>query len=593
MTTPRTDVEEFLLGTIQKIRDIQRQPGVGGLALGLREHDWQLWRLGQEWLERHETRTLGVPLAARGGYGPDVFLATQLYQNGGHTALIGDFVSALTPTAEGEPPPQVILTNAFHENGETLPETIRVRTGVAAENAHILRGPTLEARLDQLFTLLLALRPRRLFLFHHPDDPLACVVAQPEIAGQCFLVHHADATPAFGLYLPGVQIIELNPAASAMARAHQLPSELLLLTAPDPGPRPCDFLTQEHLVTATCGGAHKYAGDYVFSYPETVAVILSATGGWHIHIGPLAAETSAVISSALHRAGVAPDRFIHRPWVPSLREALWEHKCDVYVSSFPIDGARAYVEVAASGTPYLGHGRLRSRSDLALTPTNAAVWHTWSDLTAALGSLNDPGVLEAKSTQIRKSYEDRHHPAVFRRTLGSIVAGEGGIRDPDEGGRDLLMTRTLLGTLETAFIAGNDRLDRRLDGILVETHEEARRSEERQRHLAEELGRLAEELRQSQLRADAARRTFEAHLSSLKDSLLKWDAIDRRLEQTVVDGDEARRRREELFKAKAAQWRAVRMRTRKKLRQLRKEVRRLNAEQRRRSHRGIFRWLRH
>lgn len=427
------------------------QPGLGARALGARECDWALWRMGREWIAAHDAEMCHRAETASAGFGPDVYLATQLYPDGGHTALIGDFVRALDSKEERA---HLILTNIDGLNSSPLSGKIRSRTGIPADNITLLDGRSLFDRLQSLFAQLLALRPRRLFLFHHPDDPLASVVAQPEIAAQRILVHHADSTPSFGLHLPGIQIIDLNPIAASMSRLLGLAAEWLPLTAPDPGARPHGFLRRGELVTATSGNAHKFTSDYVYSYAETVGVILRNTGGWHVHIGWLEETTLAEIASALRAKNLAPDRFIHVPWTQSVATCLWEHEVDLYFSSFPINGARTNAEAMASATPYLGHSMrplARLRGSL-IDPEGGLVWSTWEDLAVTLQSVSDPAILKELSSGMRLQYERMHHPRVFAKQLAAILAGEGGREDPYREERDQRTMQGMFRSLSTAIL---------------------------------------------------------------------------------------------------------------------------------------------
>jgi glycosyltransferase involved in cell wall biosynthesis len=457
------EAEELLSAARQRVLDLQRRPGIGRIPAGLPQIDWRLWRLG---------RSLIAATDGDAGQGnattprPDVFLATELYGDGGHTALIGDFVAALAE-APGAAPAHLVLTQSSHR-AATLPEPIRIRTGIARENLHGIEGPSLRERFDQLLALMIGLRPGRLFLFHHPEDPLASVIAQPAIAPGRYLVHHADASPSLGLHVPGMRVIELNPFAAAAARTRRMPADLLLLTVRDPGPRPHGFRALDRLVTATCGNQHKYeAEEHAYRYPEVVAAVVKATGGRHIHIGTLSERTLVAIAMALRGAGVAMERFVHVPWVPSLAAALWEHRCDVYLASFPMDGARAFVEVAASATPYVAHGgfRVPGAASWTIGPRPTAVWNTVEDLAAILARFQDAGVLEEASRRIRAFYEECHHPDVFRRTLGLILSGGGGIVDPDAAARDRFSMRTLMLSVSEALAAGGVPAEARPAGV--------------------------------------------------------------------------------------------------------------------------------
>ena len=249
--------------------------------------------------------------------------------------------------------------------------------------------------------------------------------------------------------MPDITLIELNPLGAAIARAQRLSPELLPLTCPDPGPRPHGFLRNGALVTATSGTPLKFDGDYAYTYPEAIALILKTTGGRHIHIGPLNDELTGGIDQALRREGIDPRGFVHRPWVPSVAKALWDCDCDVYVASFPTDGARALVEVAASGTPYLAHTRRphRNPENDPMTGAGTGWWRNWDELEARLGELSDRRRLETRSEQMRQRYMRFHHPSVFERTLDDILAGKEGLADPQAAGRDRAMLALITAAL--------------------------------------------------------------------------------------------------------------------------------------------------
>jgi len=432
-------------------RELQRERALPGIAVGMPELDRQLWQHGRQWLER---RGFGVHgRRPPRDDGPDVYLATDVYREGGHTALIGDLIAARRDGNDA----RLILTGVSAENAQGPSSIILRRLGIGAEKITVLNGATLDERLDQLFEQLIALRPRHLFLIQHGHDPLPVVVAQPAICERRILIHHTDATPSLGLYIPGVAIVDLNPWAAAMSRVQRLRSELLLLTCSDPGPRTTALLSGERLTTASSGSAQKFASDYVYSYPEVVVAILEVTGGRHVHIGQLSDETLAATTGALSAAGIEPGRFVHCGVVPSVAQALWDHRCDIFIASFPVDGARTLAEVAASGTPYVAHSTtpLALEDDLALGIPGAVRWHTLRELTAAVRAMTDRSVLEEKARLVRDAYLRLHHPNVFRANLEAILADRGGVEDPDADYRDKWAFRMLTRALTHAIVDMN------------------------------------------------------------------------------------------------------------------------------------------
>jgi hypothetical protein len=228
------------------------------------------------------------------------------------------------------------------------------------------------------------------------------------------------------------------------------------LTAPDPGPRPHGFFRRDSLVTATSGSAPKFTRVYAYSYSETVGVILDATRGWHLHIGPLDENMQHEISEELRRRNIATERFIHVPWSESVAQTLWQHEVDLYCASFPVDGARSKVEVLASATPYLAHSTRALPANLAAD--SEMLWDNWAALTSILHRAADQAFLAAQSRAARAQYDEAHHPLVFRSQLENILAGRGrgeGTRDD----RDLNAIRGMVRSVVEA-VSENEDLER-------------------------------------------------------------------------------------------------------------------------------------
>lgn len=497
----KAPLEVALEAISQKMRKLSDQPGLGSRSLGEPSLDAQLYQMGQSWLAANATE-----VTASSDSICDVYLATRLYPYGGHTALIGDFVQALAaPGVESH----LIVTNVLDADPTLhLTENVQSRTGITAEKTFILSGSAYEDRLQQLFKHLLTLKPQRLFLFHHPHDPLPVVVCQPQIAPQRILVHHADSVPSFGLFSPGIKIIDLNPMASAVTRFLDLKSNLLLLTSPDPGTRSAGFLTRDGLVTATSGSTAKYQRIHSYSYPETVAVILRTTGGWHYHVGHLGSKMLQEINQVLLRKNLPSSRFIHIAWTPSISGFLWEQACDLYLSSFPVDGARTNAEVLASSTPHL---RYTQRPEKELVGSGSAIpggltWSTHENLARVLEEVRDRSQLEKLSQQMRLAYEKVHHPKVFAETLqrileGTVIPEEA---EPERDKRALrFLLKTVIHTSQASWLALNTpakpvvntdlKPDRRLVAAINKQRERIDFLQEQRKRLEQKLAKMESE----------------------------------------------------------------------------------------------------
>ena len=142
---------------MEHVGRLRKVPGVGGLAASLPEWDGELWRMGRERL-----RSRWKPWSDMADEGSDVYIASQLYADGGHTALIGDFVRALSGMKEHSSP-RLIVTNIHHQHGVGLEESIQSRTGIRRDRTSVLAGESLGDCFDQLAEELLSKPVRRLF----------------------------------------------------------------------------------------------------------------------------------------------------------------------------------------------------------------------------------------------------------------------------------------------------------------------------------------------------------------------------------------------------------------------------------------------
>ncbi len=127
------------------------------------------------------------------------------------------------------------------------------------------------------------------------------------------------------------------------------------------------------------------------------------------------------IDQSLEDAGIERSSFLHIEQVDSLWQAMSDWKVDCYLSSFPIPGARASVEVIGSGTPTLWHIRSQpSRyEDTHMSYPEALDWKDLAELRQILNRA-DGSWLVAQSCAARRQYERLHDPKGWE----AMFAGE-------------------------------------------------------------------------------------------------------------------------------------------------------------------------
>jgi hypothetical protein len=339
--------------------------------------------------------------------GAPVYLATELYATGGHTAVLEDLLKSGCFPGQST----ILLTNT--RESADLP-TIERRFAPYGVNIECAPDGDLKSRLIWILRRLQSLQPSHLFLFNHHEDCVAVAAAQGGLAGQIIFHHHADHHLCLGVTLDYDLHIDPSPMGYHNCRDHlDVQGNIYWpLTVEDRG---APALHQRTLTaggklrTCSSGTRNKFEQPYQFDYGDLVPQILEVTQGTHVHIGLLSDSTLARIAEGMQGAGVSADKFIYVEWVQSLWQAMQDQAVDVYLGSFPVSGARAAVEVLGSGTPIIAHESYLSRfhGGADMLYSQAFSWRTPDELLAYLADLG-PERVQEEAVLARQRYEQLH-----------------------------------------------------------------------------------------------------------------------------------------------------------------------------------------
>jgi predicted O-linked N-acetylglucosamine transferase (SPINDLY family)/GT2 family glycosyltransferase len=357
-----------------------------------------------------------------------IYIASQLYNSGGHTGVIEDLIKA-----RPEKRHLILITDTFN-----LTDRVAVENRFRTLNVQIIWGPTGESldKLNWLQDALIVNQAERVFLFNHPHDAVAVAAVQRQLTPNLIFYHHSSHLFTLGIYIPCVQHIDFDPASFyncrnnlGISNNNYLP--LTINSIPDL------HLTyspsMDKLITCASGSENKFKGTtYLYSYLDEIPKIIVAGGGSHIHIGHLSPVTLNAIENNLQQSGINVNRFIHIPWVESLMMAMHEYKIDIYLDSFPLGGGRAVVEVMASGIPIIVHNNYRSRQlcTTDITYPEAFRWQKSEELYDYLSTI-EPEKLRAESICARKHYERNYLPETLKKTLIKVEQGEAILPPPE------------------------------------------------------------------------------------------------------------------------------------------------------------------
>lgn len=356
-----------------------------------------------------------------------IYVVTQLYVSGGHTAVIEDFIN-LQPDKQ-----HVILVNdMLHTQNKE-----EIENRFAYKNVKIIwspKGAYLESVLwlqNQFFEL----QADRIYLFNHNQDSVAIAAIQPEVPSEVFFYHHADHNFCLGLYLDYVIHIDSHNMGFFNCRENlKIKNNIYLpLTSEDLSCRDsgASFLTHGSMRTCSSGSPHKFYSPYLFKYSELIPQLLKITGGTHIHIGHLEPHMLKGISKGLKNLNIPLGRFVWVPWVKSVWRYLVDHNIDLYITSFPYGGGKVAIEVMGSGTPIIFHENYKSQflgGGFMIYP-EAFCWREPIELFSQLNKINK-GYLLRHSLLARKFYEKNYIPFLLKNEINKIDGKSIGLAPP-------------------------------------------------------------------------------------------------------------------------------------------------------------------
>ncbi|CAH2799432.1 MAG: FIG00459948: hypothetical protein [uncultured Paraburkholderia sp.] len=307
-----------------------------------------------------------------------VILASELVKAGGHVELIKDYLAL--ELFQG--PVRVALTDLFNRID---PTTVQEWGTLLGCEVFVAAEPELKGKLDALAAKLAQWNPSTILTFGHNQDVVAIVAAQFPRATNRYYIHHGDHHLSLGVTSEAFEHVDLHNMSYELCK-HQIGvarQRYWPLSAVRPSERKRSFLERGVLTTCSCGRASKFeSGAYAVSYERAVARILTASSGYHVHIGELPETFLDNIHEQLDASNVSRDRFIYVEWVPSLSKALIEHSVDVYLGSFPLGGGKALIEAMSVGIPVVTHESYRSRyhGGCDLTYPDSYTWSRYDEL---------------------------------------------------------------------------------------------------------------------------------------------------------------------------------------------------------------------
>ncbi|CAN5762573.1 hypothetical protein BH11PSE1_BH11PSE1_07950 [soil metagenome] len=274
-----------------------------------------------------------------------VIVATQFYATGGHSGVAADITRLI-----GKSDVSIIFTDIFRNLRYSAMINHRPdETPYHRRSTMVLSSATLVERIVELYMLLAAIRPTRIFLLGNHTDMVAVAGVWP-FRDVVDYLHHADHLPAIGNTLPFSGHADLTYTCHLACQAAGVKPTYVGMTVnrSEPVPKP-ERGKSGRLRIATCGALHKYRLAARYRWSDFVVAALSAFDAELIHIGPWDEDFATEMRSALSQAGLAPDRYIFTSVLPDLAAVLVAQQADAYLSSYPDTGGKANLEAMVAG----------------------------------------------------------------------------------------------------------------------------------------------------------------------------------------------------------------------------------------------------
>ena len=347
-----------------------------------------------------------------------VYIVTKIQPSGGHSLILERFISA-RPDAN-----HIILSTELNgkSNVSHLLNNLSTITDVAFEPS---ATGHFQETLTWLQKRLIEISPEHIYLFNSHQDSVAIAAIQPKMALHASFYHHADHHLCLGLFLPGVEHIDIHPMGYHHCRdALGIQNTYLPLTTDDKGMRSSEhsFKPNGLLTTCTAGRANKIESPYFISYLTFLPQLLKATGGKHIHIGRLTPWALFRLRRRLKKQGISSDRLIYIPWVPSVWKALHDFKVDLYITSFPYGGGLTLIEAMGAGVPVAIHRHIYSRvlSGVDLDYPSAFSWQDPDEVIQYCSTVSTDE-LQKHAKNGRQQYEKCYHRDIFNAVLKKSI----------------------------------------------------------------------------------------------------------------------------------------------------------------------------
>ncbi len=290
------------------------------------------------------------------------FLATKIYDMGGHTKWMRDMQKTLATQYE-----ETLFLTTTGTSRKAAPQTLDYLRKISKIKTFQQFSCSYEKNIREIYDSIIEFAPRALFVFIHPDDVVATAVLaliRQHTNIKIFFVNHATHRPALAMSLADL-VLEETPSSAYVTQhlRHVRQTHIVgLISKPEEenphfsaqeiGNMRASFgIPQGAICTMSGAASYKFFDPDGSRYFEMIKKLLTEHPNvYHVFISEMRDFEAEIVRKMFENSPVAK-RLIMLPYQKNYELAF---KCaDLFIDSFPMSSALAFIDLMRLKVPYV------------------------------------------------------------------------------------------------------------------------------------------------------------------------------------------------------------------------------------------------
>ncbi len=291
------------------------------------------------------------------------FLATKIYDMGGHTKWMRDMQKTLAPRYE-----ETLFLTTTGTSRKAAPQTLSYLQKISKIKNFRQFSCSEEKNIREIYDGIVAFAPRAIFVFIHTDDVVATAVLaliKRHTNIKVFFVNHATHRPALAMSFADLVLEETPSSAYVTQKLRKIPQTHIVGLISKPEEENPQFSAEEivdmrqkmgipqgKLCTLSGAASYKFFDtDNSSRYFEMVEKLLTEHPDlYHVVITEMR-DFEAEFVQKMFADSPVKERLILLPYQKNYELAF---KCaDLFIDSFPMSSALAFIDLMRLKVPYV------------------------------------------------------------------------------------------------------------------------------------------------------------------------------------------------------------------------------------------------